>query len=343
MTAKDAVVARVVKALKRKLIWIKLAVTLTLLIFVLSKVEVRASLAALRQAQILPLLLGFGVIALQYPVKAVRWKLLLNTMGIQAPITQLLSYILVGRFFNLFMPGTTGGDLVRIYDIANTRTKGKVTAGMTVIADRAFGVLGIIAMGGVGLLFERNGILDPPSRLILIGVMIGMLVTLVILTVLARLTRRRDVCLSSFLPEALSKPIRRWRIEERLTSALQSAAVMMQDHTTTLKVLLLSCLSQATSVYFLFLTLQSLGVLVHPLALMPVLTIIMVVLLLPISIQGIGVREGLYIHFLGQRGIPADVVLSALTVTYGVMIVPGIIGGIIFAVRRRSEKAGSPS
>jgi len=323
--------------MKDKLVLIKLAVTSMLLVFVLSKLDLQTSLAALQHVRRIPFILALGTAAIEYPVKAIRWQLLLRSIGIQVPVTQLITYALVGRFFNLFMPGTIGGDIVRIHDIAESQAEAKISAGVTVIAERVFGVVGIVVTGGLALLFEQDDVIDPTSRHILT---IAVLVTLASLGLLMMVARLQLDCvrLGLPMPQPLLKFLKKYDVEERLNSILQSFGTITQDHAITLKVILLSCVSQLVSVCFLFLTLRSLGVTVDPIGLMPMLSIIMLILLLPISIQGIGVREGLYILFLGQKGVASNVVLSALTIRYGVMIVPGIIGGIIFALRRKLAK-----
>lgn len=123
--------------MQRKTWWLllRLIVTVALEYWLLSRVDLDKTWRILSNAQPLFVTLALAVFVAQLIVGGIRWQVLLCNIGIRVPLPQLISYNLVGVFFNLFMPGTTGGDLVRVCDIVQVPSGDeKVAAGMTVVA-----------------------------------------------------------------------------------------------------------------------------------------------------------------------------------------------------------------
>lgn len=94
------------------------------------------------------LLAALAVLPFSYVVTSRRWHMLLNALDIH--LTQWRTFVLnmVGCFYNSFMPGSTGGDLIKAY-YASRHTPHKVRAILSVIVDRVVGLLALIVLGGV--------------------------------------------------------------------------------------------------------------------------------------------------------------------------------------------------
>jgi hypothetical protein len=101
-----------------------------------------------KQARLSYLLLALAVLPFSYLITSRRWHLLLKAMDIH--LTQARSFVLnmVGCFYNSFMPGSTGGDLIKAYYAAKHTTH-KVRAVLSVIVDRIVGLLALIVVGGI--------------------------------------------------------------------------------------------------------------------------------------------------------------------------------------------------
>jgi uncharacterized protein (TIRG00374 family) len=94
-------------------------------------------------------------------ISAARWTTLARPLGIKTPFTAMLRYYLIGMFFNLFAPGTVGGDVTRVYYLVkdeDARAKGHavttVNAAMSVLMDRAIGMIVLVWLGALGLWFS---------------------------------------------------------------------------------------------------------------------------------------------------------------------------------------------
>ena len=64
---------------------------------------------------------------------------------------------------------------------------------------------------------------------------------------------------------------------------------------------------------------------------MPLATVL---LLFPVSINGIGAREAVFVFFLARYGIPTPEAIAFSWIAYGLVLVFGLAGGIVYALRR---------
>lgn len=190
-------------------------------------------------------------------------------------------------------------------------------------------------MGGISILLGGHSLLDRASKRILPGVILGCLAGITILVALlleecfwAKMVRMLQPILSR---------LERYDVGQRLNYARTSMVRLLRSPGAVIKVFYLSFVYQSASAIFLYLVLRSLNADIGLLSLVPVLTLTTVVLMLPISIQGIGVREGLYVYFLGQMGVSNATVLSGLLVPYSAWLMSGLVGGCLFALRNFSK------
>jgi len=94
---------------------------------------------------------ALGVMTLQSPIGAVRWRLLLGVQGIHITFLESLRLTYIGWFFNNWMPGATGGDFVKAWYIAR-QTQRKPEAVTVVFLDRLIGMVSLAILGAAAAL-----------------------------------------------------------------------------------------------------------------------------------------------------------------------------------------------
>lgn len=99
----------------------------------------------------------FGVIGLLIVINNYRWQLLLEGQDILTSFKQTLPLTFIGLFFNLAMPGSVGGDVIKAYYIAQEKPGTKLKAATSVLMDRIVGLfaMGIIASVAIATNWER--------------------------------------------------------------------------------------------------------------------------------------------------------------------------------------------
>ena len=216
-------------------------------------------------------------------------------LGIKTPFKHMLRYYLIGMFFNLFAPGTVGGDVSRVYYLVsdeNARAKGRcgdddVNAAMSVLMDRAIGMVVLVWLGAAGLCCfptmrfpMRRGSRPSPARL-------GFLAGGLSLPLLRRLLPQDGHQLVVKLRLAFRSYRTHWRalIDSRSYLSLLIHLIQAWMHVVMGRALDLNVpFSFALIVYPLVGTFSA----------------------IPISLNGLGLREGGYIFLLAVIGISTE-------------------------------------
>lgn len=133
----------------------QVAVTLALLYFVFRDPAKRAQMAtALRLANYWWIALGVFAYLIVELAAAVRWQVLLRVQGIRLSNLRVGGLFFIGMFYNQFMPGGTGGDIIKSYLLLKETPDKKAGALLAVLFDRVIGLVALISITGV-LIFLR--------------------------------------------------------------------------------------------------------------------------------------------------------------------------------------------
>src|SRR6266404_3334047 len=135
----------------------QLAVTIAVLYWVYHDPNRRAQMAeAIRDAQyhwVVIAILAYGVVEI---AAAFRWYVLLKVQKIHLTLPRLLALFLIGMFYNQFLPGGTGGDIIKSYYLLKETPDKKAGALLAVVFDRFIGLVALVAITGalIGLRYD---------------------------------------------------------------------------------------------------------------------------------------------------------------------------------------------
>ena len=310
----------------RLLVALKLLVTLTLLGVLVHQMWQRDGIDALvaRLRLLEPLWVG-GAIALHFgavTAGVLRWRTLLNARGITLPLTTLYRSFLIGRFFGAFTPSTTGLDGYRLWDVGR-RTGEVVKSGAVILVEK---LVGLVGMATVCLILLPFGLME---RLGFAGIAaaLGMAaVALLGLLLLSSETRTRR--LAGMLPKAL-----RGRGEKLATSLSGGLSWSSLAATLLMGIASHACLSATFAASGLALQLQ-----VSPLVLLAVGNAIVVSVLLPISLGGVGVREGVAVALLVSSSVTTTDAVALAVLGYLTGQAPALLGGILLTLSGNKDR-----
>lgn len=116
------------------------------------------------------LLGGLAVFAPVFLIGSLRWAVLMRARGIEAGFWRAYRLTMAGQFFNLCMPGTTGGDVMKAYYAAKG-TQQRADAVVSVAIDRVCGLIGLMLLVAVIGLFMLE---DPLIRRVTIGMWLAL-------------------------------------------------------------------------------------------------------------------------------------------------------------------------
>src|SRR5262245_19943004 len=128
---------------------LKLAVSVALLAWLFSRVDMTALWATARRASPSWMAIAYGIYSLNVLLSVWRWWLLVEAQELDVPFKTLTASMLVALVFNNFLPSNIGGDVIRISDTA--RAAGSKTLATTIVlVDRTMGMMGLVLVAACG-------------------------------------------------------------------------------------------------------------------------------------------------------------------------------------------------
>jgi hypothetical protein len=233
----------------------------------------------------------------------------------------------VATFFNNFLPSNIGGDVIRIADTA--RAAGSKTLATTVVLiDRGIGLLGLVLMAAIGATAGRQTF-GPSAG----GVGAGMLwagfgVAAMIATP------------ALLMPQGLARllqPLRvihpEW-IDERIERFTAALARFRETPSSLGGCFVGAVIVQTLLVAFYLAIAHSMRIPVGFAELAVIVPITFIVQMLPLSMNGFGVREATFGFYFGRLGLPLE---SALLVSFmgaALVMLFSLSGGVAYALRK---------
>lgn len=304
---------------------VKLLVSFGLLAAIASSVDlgrVAGLLATLAPLAGLAAVASLAAIAL---VSALRWWLVMETIGTPQPLRRVLALMFIGSFFTQMLPTSVGGDAVRVWQLSRHGVA-MDRAFIGVMLERISGLLALVLMvvGGVLWLGEA---MDPPIlRSLLLASLPGLLAVLLLLS-----------CLDRLPPRLQGLPLLGQGLRLLADMAADTRRLLLTPGLSAI-LLLLSAAAQLGSVLAFYFLAQGLGLDLDVTAALAVVPAIILITFLPVSFAGWGVREGASMVMLGAVGLGADQAV-ALSVLFGLASILAGLPGCLLWLRRGPKPA----
>lgn len=293
----------------------RLAITLGLLWFLVTSADLQALWNSLRSADLVLYAACSVISTFGMGLRAWRWHTMLQAVGTQVSFKRALYLCYAGAFFNTFLPSGLGGDVVRVLEIGPGATKQQATG--TIVVERLAGFAVLFCLALVTLPFSAQ-FLPGWITFLITGLTLSVLAATALLLE-GKFLRR----LMAHFPKAISLAGNTW--------LGQTYAVITACGWRALaKATLISLIFNLSIVWSNWLVVGALGYEVPLWAVALILPIISATLLIPISISGFGVREGVVVLLLAQVGLSNEQGLLLSLAWYGLDILDGLYGGLIY-------------
>ena len=301
-------------ALKGKLsVLIRIVVSIGLIAFMLSRLDLENMLRFLRRADVSLVLATLVTVFIDRSFMVVRWMKLVEALDIQVPRLRVVKIFFLSTFFGSFLPSGIGGEAVRAVSFSRLTSRA-VESVASVVMDRLLGLLSMLLMGLMSLtVFYR--VYPHPALLGVVVVLAAAVVAALALT-LSREMHARVLALGK---------------DNWLSKATQAMGRYRDRLGTLVLVLVLSLGVQGLRVLQAYLLSEAMDLgtpLIYFLCFIPP---ILVVTMLPISVGGWGTTNVAYVALFSQVGMDPDgaFVLSVLILALGV--IGNLPGGLIYA------------
>lgn len=302
---------------------LQFVISMTLLGYLFWKTDFSELSSELQQANPWWLMLAFSLLFVGKLLTGYRWQTLLTAHQIRIPLSLLINSLFVGQFFNSFLPSMIGGDTVRAYDTV-TYSGQRTEAITTVVVDR---LVGVFALALLGIVAFCLGLFISQEMSIFAWFVIGMMV---LATAALALLFSSQV---GHLLKHLLERLRLAKLSNKLNRIYETLATMKEQKGKLLVALFLSLALQVNVIFFYAFVGFALGLDVSLLYYFVIIPIVLVVTQVPMTINGLGLREGIYVFLLGMIGVAPHSALAFSLVAFGLMLSQGIIGGFLFGLR----------
>ncbi|MBM3129610.1 MAG: flippase-like domain-containing protein [Chloroflexi bacterium] len=301
----------------------KIAVSVGLLFFLLSRLNHTELIAQVAHAQPLWLLLALALYWVAILLGVFKWRLLVQVQKLGASYGDLAAYTFAGLFLGNVLPSNIGGDVVRAYALARAgnETEAAVTS---VVVDRLMGLVAffcaaLVNMGLLVLLVTGGTQLEAIEIATVVAATIFAIGCALLFS--RRVTRRLAFVfaiplLARFKPRAqrLYHALQTFRSNYMILAAnvVVSAGVIVVATFVWYAVALALGLDIPLIYFFLF----------NPL--------IAFVLMLPISFNGLGPKEATAVFFFGLVGVPSESAFALSLIFHAIVVLASLPGGVLW-------------
>jgi uncharacterized protein (TIRG00374 family) len=305
--------------------WIRLLITIAILWYLSRQIDMGAAARAVVSVSLPHLILVLALVALDRLVMVWRWILLLRASGAPVSSTHAAEIFLISSFVGGFLPAGVGGDAARAWALSRHTAQGS-EALASVAVDRILGVLALVAIGVAGAvawapIFSR-------------AAAIGMAMAVIVAAVVAAFWADRIVRM--LVPDHRhGGPVAR-----RLLRVADAVARYRARREVLVQVMIWSLVVQLLRILQAYLLGRGLRIAVpfrYYLLFMPAG---LLMLLLPISVSGFGLPQGVIVWLLRPMGVPDErsFALSTLIVLTGLA---GNLPGLVLWLRKPGGRQGA--
>ena len=253
-------------------------------------------------------------------ISIVRWHLLLEVAGAAVGWARTAQLSLAGLFFNSVLPGMMGGDVMRAYWAAQDAPQARPAAVVSILLERVLGLTATVGVGAALILPHWSDLTAHPVTQA--GAYAFLLVSAILLVLLAMLAH-----------PASGKVLRGddqsgWR--KAAGEGAEACHVCLTHPVGAGAGLGLSVIAQLLLVTLFFSVSQGMGLDVGFWQMASVLPMVAMITVLPITWNGLGLREAAFVTFLGTFGIPTTASVAISLIGFAVILVWNLVGGLVY-------------
>ncbi|MFQ5952898.1 MAG: lysylphosphatidylglycerol synthase transmembrane domain-containing protein [Candidatus Omnitrophota bacterium] len=304
---------------KKVVTTIRVAVCLFLVYLIATRFDVGKIMQAVKLVDASVFLYILGAYTLANLFVFLRWYLIMRYMDMKVSLPVAVKCYMMGVFFNFFMPTAVGGDVFKAYYVSKNSENSRIEKSLfSVFFDRYLGLLVMLGAGGFFSLFLDIRISGFPLSWILFTVLAGLFLLSVFVTLFAD-KMDRLIEKIGFLKRNFSDTFK--KISNTLNIVKRNKKIFLGVVACTLGALVM-----ISMMHYIFISkIGKINVFFPMLVFVPVAIL---VTMIPISINGIGLREIVYVTLFGTIDVNPAVSIAMSILFYGVMVVFSLPGAV---------------
>ncbi len=258
-------------------------------------------------------------------LSALRWRVILKNFDVQIDYDPLARITFIGFFFNLFLPSGIGGDFFRAYYLGQRVGRGMSTTLTTTVLERSAGLCALLIIG------LAASAITPLE----VG---GVRLLLVFLIVLSLFILGNVLLFHPWTHRLLTRLFSRWKregLEEKMDLVAQGLRQLRRNPAAVLQSVAVSIVVQFFAVVIAWVAAHSIGLQAPLPVFLTFIPLINLTIMIPITINGLGLRESLYALLFQQIGVANEMSVSISLLTFGVFLMAGLPGAVLYHLYKR--------
>lgn len=305
-------------------------VSAAVLALLLLTVNLRQLVDTLSQVAIGLLLLATAIFLISNMASVFKWRLIVRAQQDSASCYYLTTLFYIGLFFNNFLPSNVGGDVVKAYKLGQATGRPAEAAG-SVVMDRASSTFALLFIAAVLAIFQLK----------LLGTKVALLILLMLVFSLALIIFFASERAARVLGSVPFFRINPFGLRRHFKDFYYSLHGFKKQKPVLTAVMFVSLIYQSLNILTIYILALSLGIDIPILYYFLFIPIVLAVAMMPISLNGLGVREGAWVLLFGQVGVPAARALSMSVLSFLVITVVSLAGGFLYLFGRAPARAQS--
>lgn len=258
-------------------------------------------------------------------INALKWKVLLPDQK----YFRLVKYNLIGRFYSLIMPGQMGGEVVKAYLISKNQDE-QERFYISVFIDKITSLLGVNILFFWGIIFSDRRF---PIEIIWATVIITFAILFLFFMTKVNFFYQKAISI-------LENLLKYGFLQSSIINLIKIVVVWNKYSKKTWELIQnasLGIIYQLTAVIMIYLIGQEMGLGISFIDWVWLVSLVAIVLFLPISLAGLGIREGSFIVLLSLFSIPNERAVALSLIFFSLQLIASAIGGVIEVLRKVLE------
>lgn len=297
--------------MKKKLIFfLKLLFTIAVLYFLLKNIDIEQSVKTFLKINPVVFILLIMIYVLGQVLSACKWAIISSNLDFKYKLPQYIQYYFIGMFFNLFLPTGVGGDVTKAYYLCcKNKTKySEANSILSIFADRFTGIMVLGTICFIGLFFKPAQDLNLYIKTFIVFCFVAIMLSIFL--------HKRTINIDFLMEKKLINKIN-CCIEQIFSKSL-------------IKIILIAFVFHLLMLFIHFCIGKTMGLNIPVSYYLVLYPITAIATILPISINGIGVREAAYIYLLKFISIDPSQGLVFGICWFAVTVISSLLGALLY-------------
>ncbi|HWP91066.1 MAG TPA: lysylphosphatidylglycerol synthase transmembrane domain-containing protein [Thermodesulfobacteriota bacterium] len=314
----------------RKFLWLRIFLSVVLILFLLYTIDLGEIADIVSRCNFTYVLLAYFIALCDRVLMAYKWNILLKAKGIRIPLINITGTYLISTFLGLFLPATIGGDALRAYAVSK-EGHSATNVISSIIIERALGFIALFIFVLISIVlsifvFGQNFFEGIWKLFWLFLVLLVLSIFLIYFSFSESALNRLGFLFRWF------ERIHKYRIVQKLKEVYISYRSFQDDRTTLSIFLLLSLVENLFPLLWTYSLSLAFNIEVPLLYFFILIPIVLVLVRLPISFDGIGIQEGAFVYFLALIGVAKSEGLLLGISSHIIAVMSVLPGAVLYCV-----------